>query len=86
MIPKSLEHEPPIPNIDEPGIDGLAMALNRNKNRTLEQKAQSRQRVMTTVRRGRPIPEGRSLSDVVAGTWPGDESDEQINEALKSLS
>lgn len=34
----------------------------------------------------RPIPEGKTLSDMVEGTWPGDETDEQIREALERLS
>jgi hypothetical protein len=34
----------------------------------------------------RPIPEGLTLYDVVCGQWPGDESDEEVFEALKILS
>jgi hypothetical protein len=33
-----------------------------------------------------PLPEGKSVYEVVAGTWPGDETDQQIRELLEKLS
>jgi hypothetical protein len=33
-----------------------------------------------------PLPEGKTLSDVVEGQWPGDETNEQVRAALERLS
>jgi hypothetical protein len=64
----------------------LDESIDRLVNRTPEQKQADRAEAMKTVRKGRPLPEGKTLSDVVVGSWPGDETDEQILEALERLS
>jgi predicted DNA-binding antitoxin AbrB/MazE fold protein len=56
------------------------------KNRTAAELEEDRRRLFALSPPPRPIPEGKTLSDVVEGMWPGDETDEQINEALKRLS
>lgn len=56
------------------------------KNRTDAELEEDRRRLFAMSPPPRPIPEGKTLSDMVEGTWPGDETDEQINEALKKLS
>ena len=55
-------------------------------NRTPEEIEATRQRLLATSRPPRPIPEGKTLSDMIEGKWPGDETDEQIREALERLS
>ena len=41
---------------------------------------------MKYLKPARPLPPGKTLDDVVRGSWPGDESDEEINRALEELS
>jgi hypothetical protein len=55
-------------------------------SRTDADKEATRQRLDALSPPPAPIPEGKTLADMVEGTWPGDETDEQINEALKRLS
>ena len=83
MIPAKVEM-PPIEARENP--DALKEAMNKLINRTEAEMLASRARVMKTVRMGRPLPEGKTLADVVEGQWPGDETDEQIFEALERLS
>ncbi len=66
--------------------DALTEAVNALINRTPEQKLADRAEGMKSVRKGRPLPEGKTFDDVAKGTWPGDETDEQIHEALERLS
>lgn len=76
--------DPPLDAPENP--DALTVAVNKLINRTEAEMLASRARVMKTVRLGRPLPEGKTLADVVQGQWPGDETDEQIFEALARLS
>ncbi len=55
-------------------------------NRTPEEIEQTRRRLDAASRPPRPLPEGKTLSDMFCGTWPGDETDEEIAEALERLS
>lgn len=64
----------------------LQEALDRLANRTPEQKLADREKLMKTARMGRPLPPGKSFFEVVQGTWPSDETDEQIRKALDELS
>ena len=66
--------------------DALTLAVIRMTSRTPEQIQADRNEVMKTARRGRALPEGKTLADVVEGTWPGDETDVQIHEMLERLS
>ena len=68
------------------GADALAEAIARWVNRTPEEKLALRAEILKTARKGRPLPDGKSFDDVVRGSWPGDETDEQIREALERLS
>ncbi len=70
----------------EAGTDPAEEALRAFLNRTPEQIAAAREAVMRTAIRGRPLPEGKTLEDVVVGMWPGDETDEEIFAALERLS
>lgn len=55
-------------------------------NRTPEQKLADREVAMKYLKPARPLPPGKTLDDVVCGTWPGDETDEEVNRALEELS
>ncbi len=71
---------------DDGNTDALEALLNRWTNRTPEQKRIDRENAMKHVRKSRPLPEGKTLSDVLVGQWPGDETDEKIRQALDKLS
>lgn len=66
--------------------DALAKAMARMLNRTPEEIEQTRARLFQEMEAPLPLPEGKTLFDVVCGQWPGDESDEEVFEALKKLS
>ncbi|MGL4422627.1 MAG: hypothetical protein ACRCZF_18305 [Gemmataceae bacterium] len=66
--------------------DPLSIAIQRMVNRTPEQILADRAEVLKTVRTGRTLPTGKTFFDVVEGKWPGDETDDQIREALEKLS
>lgn len=85
MMPKNANEEPLVDTTTD-DTDPLIAAVNSLANRTPEQKLADRAEAMTYLRKGRPLPEGKTLNDVVEGTWPGDETDEQIYEALEGLS
>ena len=51
-------------------------------NRTPEEVAENRRRTMSKGRPARPLPPGKTLEDVTVGIWPGDETDEQVREAM----
>lgn len=85
MTPPNPTEAPAIDAVPD-APDALAEAVNRLVNRTPEQKLADRAAVMKTARPGRPLPEGKTFFEVVQGTWPGDETDEQIFEALERLS
>ncbi len=64
----------------------IAKAVARIQSRTQEQLLTDRDRILGLTPPPRPIPEGKTFFDVVQGTWPGDESDEEIRAALERLS
>ncbi|MBM3983836.1 MAG: hypothetical protein FJ304_26930 [Planctomycetes bacterium] len=69
--------------------DALAKAIawaESLKHRTDAELEEDRRRLFALSPPPRPIPEGRTLADIVEGSWPGDETDEEINKALKRLS
>ena len=84
-MPQNANEEPPVETTPD-DCDPLIAAVNSLANRTPEEKLADRAEAMKYLRKGRPLPEGKTLNDVVEGTWPGDETDEQIYEALKRLS
>jgi len=55
-------------------------------NRTPEEIEEARRELKAASRPSRPLPEGKTLSDMVCGKWPGDETDEEIAAALERLS
>ncbi len=80
MIPAKVEDVP----LEVP--EAPAELVYRWANRTPEQKLADREEAMKWIRPGRPLPPGKTLDDVVCGTWPGDETDEEVNRALEKLS
>jgi len=55
-------------------------------SRTPEQMEAARERLLKASRPARPLPDGKTLADMVEGQWPGDETDEQVRDALERLS
>ncbi|QEL15738.1 hypothetical protein [Limnoglobus roseus] len=78
------EVTPPV--VEPAGADPLTLAIQRMNSRTPEQILADRERILAKSRPPRPLPEGKTLEDVVCGTWPGDETDEEILEMLERLS
>jgi hypothetical protein len=71
---------------DDTDPDALAHALAELFNETPEEAEQARLELLAASRPPRPLPEGKTLADMVFGQWPGDETDEQVFEALRKLS
>ena len=67
-------------------VESALLEVGRWTNRSPELKAIDREVALRSLIKGRELPAGKTLEDVVAGTWPGDESDADIEEALKRLS
>jgi len=60
--------------------------LMRLKNRTPEELEADRASMLSRSPAPRPLPPGMTLADVVVGKWPGDETDEEIEEVLRQMS
>jgi hypothetical protein len=69
---------------EQPGA--LQLAIENMRNRTPEQIMADRELILSSSRRARPLPPGKTLLDMVEGTWPGDETDQEIYEMLERLS
>ena len=74
------------PTIGETANDESRPEVSRWAYRTPEQKRIDAEKALSRAWPARPLPEGKTLDDVVCGMWPGDETDEQITEALRKLS
>jgi hypothetical protein len=66
--------------------DALTLAVQRLTERTPAEILAERQKILKSARRGRPLPQGKTLLDVVERSWPGDETDAEIRAALERLS
>jgi hypothetical protein len=89
IIEKQIQAQKKISNTngkDEDDPDALSRAITRMVNRTPEEIAEAQMRAIATCKPQNEIPPGKTLFDMVAGKWPGDETDEQIQEALERLS
>lgn len=75
------------PTASQPAEESvLERELRWLTTRTPEQILEARERIRKASRPARQPPPGKTVSDMVEGMWPGDETDEQIREALKRLS
>jgi hypothetical protein len=75
-------------NDDDDDKDPFALdrAIERMKNRTPEEIESAQTQAIREYKPERPLPEGKTIFDVICGKWPGDETDEEIAEALRKLS
>ena len=71
---------------DDANPNALADAKRRWMNRTAAEILAARERIFELTPEPRPLPLGKTLNDVIEGTWPGDETDEEIFEFLERLS
>ncbi len=82
MTPAKLE-EASVRTPEDPDAPAL---VYRWANRTPEQVLADRAEAMKYLKPARPLPPGKTLDDMVCGSWPGDETDEEVNRALEELS
>ena len=77
-----------IVGVREPSLPNFALdeAIRKLTSRTPEQILAARERILAKSPVPTPLPPGKTLEDMVAGTWPGDETDEEIRDALERLS
>lgn len=66
--------------------DLIAEATDRIRSRTPDQLREDRERILGLTPEPRPLPECKTLFDVVEATWPGDESEERVRASLVELS
>ena len=67
--------------------DPLEKALARLRNRTPDEIARAQEEARALlVAPTHVLPQGKTLGETVAGTWPGEETDREIADALKKLS
>ena len=64
----------------------LDAAIEKLNQRTEEEIETARQRILASAKKPLPLPEGKTLADVIMGQWPGEETDAEINAALRKLS
>ena len=76
----------PEEGVEEKEVESLEAAIARMTSRTPKEIASVRERILAATPPPRELPEGKTIFDVVMGKWPGDETDEQIYEALRKLS
>ena len=75
-------------NVGGPAADTslLEEAVARMTGRNQEQIAKAQARATAFIRPGKPLRDGETILDAVAGKWPGAESDQEIAEAIRRLS
>ena len=71
---------------DTDDSDALSRAIARMINRSPEENAKAQARSITECKPEHSLQPGQTIFDVVGGKWPGDESDQQIKDALEKLS
>ncbi|MCX6365756.1 MAG: hypothetical protein NTX57_03495 [Armatimonadetes bacterium] len=64
----------------------LDRALRTLMERTPDERTALRTAILAASRPAKPLLEGKTLEELVVGTWPGDESDAVVDAALKELS
>ena len=81
-----VEFEPRVVTAPDAPTTRLEQELAWLANRSEADKEEAQRRLSALTPPPTPIPEGKTLSDMVEGKWPGDETDEQIRAALERLS
>ncbi len=71
---------------EEDDPEALARTITRMMARTPEERKQAQEQTMQSCKPRHQIPANKTLFDMVAGKWPGDETDEEVNQALERLS
>lgn len=66
-------------------VPTLEERIKAMRNRTPEQVAEVRERILATSRRARPLPLGKTLEDIIVGSLPDDKSEAEILAALDEL-
>ena len=67
-------------------VENLEATIARMTSRTPEEIVATRERLLAATPPPRALPDDKSIFDVVMGTWAGNETDEQIRNALEKLS
>lgn len=70
--------------IEDP--NALARAISAMISRTPEEIKAAQRRAIAEFRPENELPPGQTIFDAVCGKWPGDETDEEVFEALERLS
>lgn len=81
-----VEFTPHVVQEQEQFVERLERELEAMMNRTPEEIQAACDRIDAKSTPPRPLPPGMTFAEVVQGCWPGDESDEQVAEALERLS
>ena len=63
----------------------LVDPLDTLRNRTPEEIAEDRKRILAHARKARPLPPGKTLEEVIVGALADDKSEEEIRTALAEL-
>ena len=67
-------------------METLESVLDRMANRTSEEMETTGDLILAASPPSRELPVGKTLFDVAMGHWPGNETDEQVFDALERLS
>jgi len=81
MINTTLPNEQPIPVVPK-----LEHELAWLAERSAEEIAKTRCRLFGLTPPAAIPPEGKTVADMVEGQWPGEETDQQVRDALDRLS
>jgi predicted DNA-binding antitoxin AbrB/MazE fold protein len=82
-LPDGCEVTVEVPTTEETPLE---REIRRLTSRTPEEIMRAREEILKASRPARPLPEGKTHAEVVQALWPGDETDEQVREALEKLS
>lgn len=66
-------------------LSPLDLAVAKLLERTPEEKQRDREELLAFATIPSALPEGTSVIDSIFGKWPGQETDEQIHQALHDL-
>lgn len=75
------------PVVEEAEDSGaLDRAVAKMISRTPQEIEATRARLFSEMEPPRALPPGKTLEDIISGKWPGEESDEEVLQALEKLS